>query len=51
MGDLTPEYRYLVPQYQDLHVFRRIATGEQRKPSEQTEYGEVYETEEHERRG
>jgi hypothetical protein len=51
MGDLTPEYGDLVPQHQDLHMLRRVAPGEQHKPGEYTGHGEVYEAEEHERRG
>jgi len=50
-GDLAPEYRDLMPQHQDLQVFRGIAAGEQRKPRKRAGHGEAYEAEEHERRG
>jgi hypothetical protein len=41
-------HRDLMPQHQDLHIFRRIAAGEQRKPGERMGHGEVYEPEGHE---
>jgi hypothetical protein len=50
-GDLAAQDRYLVPQHQDLHVFRRVATDKHYQQGEQTGHSEVDEADEHERRG
>jgi len=50
-GDLTAQDRDLMPQYQDLHVLRGVAAGEQRHPAEQLGHRQVEEAEEHECRG
>ena len=50
-GGLAAQDRYLVPQHQDLHVFRRVATDKHYQQDEQTGYSEVDEADEHERRG
>jgi len=50
-GDLTAQDRDLVPQHQDLRIFRGVATREQRQPAEQPDYEHVDEAKDHERRG
>jgi hypothetical protein len=47
-GDLTAQDRYLVPQHQHLHVFRRVAADKQYQPGEQSGHSEVDEAGEHE---
>ena len=49
-SDLAPWHRDLMPQHQDLQIFRGAAAGEQGKPRERAGHGEVYEAEEHDRR-
>jgi hypothetical protein len=49
--ELAAQDRYLVPQHQDLHVFRCVATDKQYQQREQTGHSEVDEADEHERRG
>jgi hypothetical protein len=50
-GDLTAQDRNLVPQHQDLRLFRGVAAREERQPAEQPDYEQVDEAKEHERRG
>jgi len=50
-GDLTSQYRDLMPQHQNLQILRAATTAEQREPGEHARHGEVYEAEEHELRG
>lgn len=47
-GDLTAQYRDLLPQYQDLHVFGGVAAREQRQPVEHPDHEQIGEAEEHE---
>jgi hypothetical protein len=47
-GDAVAQDCDLVPQHQDLHVFRGVAAREQRHPAEQPDHEQVDEAEEHE---
>jgi hypothetical protein len=50
-GDPTAQDRNLVPQHQDLRLFRGVAAREERQPAEQPDYEQIDEAKEHERRG
>jgi hypothetical protein len=50
-GDLTAQHHDLVPQRQDLRIFRGAAAREERQPAEQPDYEQVDEAKEHELRG
>jgi hypothetical protein len=48
-GDLPPQHRDLMPQYEDLRVLRGIAARQQRQPAEHPDHEQVNETAQHER--
>jgi hypothetical protein len=47
-GDLAAQDRDLMPQDQDLHVFRGVAAREQRQLAEHPDHEQIEEAEEHE---
>ena len=47
-GDVAAQDRDLMPQDQDLHVFRGVAAPEQRQPAEHPDHEQIKEAEEHE---
>jgi hypothetical protein len=49
-GDLPPQHRDLVAEDQDLYVLGGVAARQQGKPAERADYGQVDESDEHERR-
>jgi hypothetical protein len=51
VGDLTAQDRNLVPQHQDLRVFRGVAAREEHQPAEQPDHEQIHEVKEHECRG
>jgi hypothetical protein len=47
VGDLAAEYSELLAQYEDLYIFRRIGSGEQRDPAEHPQGDQVEQPQSH----